>query len=78
MKYNLEKDQHPGNKHNTVDDVQNIINMISTSHPFLKEFMQTSGKPPNLICFSEHQLKHFSSAVKTSVICVDRTFNLGP
>ena len=78
MKYNLEKDQHPGNKKNTADDVQNVMNMISTSHPFLKEIVQTSGKPPNLICYTEHQLKHFSSAVKTSVIGVDRTFNLGP
>ena len=78
MKYNLEKDQHPGNKKNNADDVQNVMNMISTSHPFLKEIVQTSGKPPNLICYTEHQLKHFSSAVKTSVIGVDRTFNLGP
>ena len=78
MKYNLEKDQNPGNKKNTADDVQNVMNMISTSHPFFKEIVQTSGKPPNLICYTEHQLKHFSSAVKTSVIGVDRTFNLGP
>ena len=69
------------NKMNTADNVQNVMNIISTSHPFLKEIVQTSGKPPNLICYTEHQLKHFSSAVKTSVIGligVDRTFNLGP
>ena len=52
MKYNLEKDQHPGNKKNTADDVQNVMNMISTSHPFLKEIVQTSGKPPDSILYN--------------------------
>ena len=78
MKYNLDKAQNPGNKQNAADDIINVINMISISHPFLKEIVQTNGKLPNLICYTENQLKHFSSALKTSVIGVDRTFNLGP
>ena len=78
MKYNLDKAKNPGNKQNAADDIINVINMISTSHPFLKEIVQTNGKPPNLICYTENQLKHFSSALKTSVIGVDRTFNLRP
>ena len=45
---------------------------------FLKEIVQTTGKPPNLICYTDFQLKHFSSAAKKFVIGVDRTFNLGP
>lgn len=78
MKYNLDKAKDPGNKQNAADDIINDINMIRTSHPFLKEIVQTTGKPPNLICYTENQLKHFLSALKTSVIGVDRTFNLRP
>ena len=32
---------------------------------------------PNVICYTDYQMKHFSSDCKTSVIGVDRTFNLG-
>jgi hypothetical protein len=40
-------EQNPGNKENVADDMQSIINMNSAKHPFLKEIIQASGKPPN-------------------------------
>ena len=49
---------------------------MSKSHPFLKEIVQSAGKPPNVICYTDYQMKHFSSACKTSIIGVDWTFNL--
>jgi hypothetical protein len=51
--------------------------MLSKSHPFLKEIVQSAGKLPNVICYTDYQMKHLSSACKTSVVSVDRTFNLG-
>jgi hypothetical protein len=51
--------------------------MLSKSHPFLKEIVQSAGKLPNVICYTDYQMKHFSSACKTSVISVNKTFNLG-
>ena len=40
--------------------------------------MQLAGKPPNLICYTDNQLKHLAKASKTSVIGIDKTFDLGP
>ena len=57
--------------------MQNVINRLSNLHPFLKEIIQCAGKPPNVICYTDHQMKHFSSACKTSIVGVDQTFNLG-
>lgn len=80
MKYILNRKQQLDSSYrmNTVDDIQNIINMASTSHPFVREIIQSSGKPPNIICYSDNQLVHFQNACKNSIIGVDRTFNLGP
>ena len=64
LKYNIEKAKNPGNKQNAADDIQSVINMINTSHPFLKEIVQTTGKPPNLICYTDFQLKHFPQQQK--------------
>jgi hypothetical protein len=71
------KEQNPGNKQNVADDMQSIINMNSAEHPFLKEIIQASGKPPNIICYTDFQIRHFVSACRSSIIGVDRTFNLG-
>jgi hypothetical protein len=30
---------NPGNKQNIADDMQNVINMLFNSHPFLKEIV---------------------------------------
>jgi hypothetical protein len=46
-KYMVNKEQNPGNKQKVADDMQGIINMNSAKHPFLKEIIQASGKPPN-------------------------------
>ena len=76
-KYMANKEQNPGNKQNVADDMQSIINMNSAEHPFLKEIIQASGKPPNIICYTDFQIRHFVSACRSSIIGVDRTFILG-
>ena len=78
MKSKLTKDANPGNRQNTADDIQAILNLTSVENPFVREVVQLAGKPPNLICYTDHQLKHLAKACKTSVIGIDRTFNLGP
>jgi hypothetical protein len=77
VKYVISKENAYGNRQKSADDVQNVINMLSKSHPFLKEIVQSAGKLPNVICHTDYQMKHLSSACKTSVISVDKTFNLG-
>ena len=37
-----------------------------------------AGKPPNIICYTDNQLKLLAKASRISVIGIDRTFNLGP
>ena len=76
-KYMANKELNPGNKQNVADDMQSIINMNSAEHPFLKEIIQASGKAPNIICYTDFQIRHFASACRSSIIGVDRTFNLG-
>ena len=48
-KYMANKEQNHENKQKVADDMQGIINMNSAKHPFLKEIIQASGKPPNVI-----------------------------
>ena len=78
MKSKLSKEANPGNRKNVADDIQAILNLTSVENPFVREVVQLAGKPPNLICYTDNQLKHLSKACKTSVIGIDRTFNLGP
>ena len=66
------------NRQNTADDIQAILNLTSVENPFVREVVQFAGKPPNLNCYTDHQLKHLAKACKTFVIGIDRTFNLGP
>jgi hypothetical protein len=40
LKCTVNKEINPGNKQNIADDMQNVINMLSNSHPFLKEIVQ--------------------------------------
>ena len=49
LKYNASKELNPSNKQNVAEDMQSVINMNSAKHPFLKEIIQTSGKPPNVM-----------------------------
>ncbi|CAG2198117.1 unnamed protein product [Mytilus edulis] len=77
VKYHVNNEKNPFNKQNIADDMQTVINMNSAKHPFLKEIVQTTGKPPSVICYTDFQMKHFASACKSSIIGVDRTFNLG-
>jgi hypothetical protein len=72
-----EESQVPGDLRQSEILMHNVINMLSNSHPFLKEIVQCADKPPNVICYTDYQMKHFSSAWKTSIVGVDRTFNLG-
>ena len=74
VKYNLNKEKMSENKQNNADNMQCLITMLSKSHPL--QIIQFSGKPPNVICYTDNQLKHFSAASKSSVIGVDRTFRL--
>ncbi|CAG2209347.1 unnamed protein product [Mytilus edulis] len=77
VKYHVNNEKNPFNKQNIADDMQTVINMNSAKHPFLKEIVQTTGKPPSVICYTDFQMKHFASACKSSIFGVDKTFNLG-
>ena len=71
----------PGtNRKNTADDVQTIMNMLN-HHPFIQEIVQTKGKPPMVILYTDDQLKDIKkfclTSENTSILGVDRTFNLG-
>jgi len=78
LKAKLTKGSNPRNYKNNTDYIQQLISMVSTSHPFLKKVVQSSDKPQNLICYTDHQLKHLKTCCQSSIIGVDRTFNLGP
>ena len=78
MKTRLTKSENPGNHQNVADDIQAILGLTAVENPFVREVVQLAGKPPNLICYTDIQLKHLAKASKTSVIGIDRTFNLGP
>ena len=78
MKTRLTKSENPGNRQNVADDIQAILGLTAVENPFVREVVQSAGKPPNLICYTDIQLKHLAKASKTSVIGIDRTFNLGP
>ncbi len=70
----------PGaNRKNTADDVQTIMNMMN-DHPFIQEIVQIKGKPPMVILYTDDQMKDvtkFCLTGNTSILGVDRTFNLG-
>ena len=51
--YNLLQESTSGNRQNSADDMQNC-NMLSKSHPFLKETVQSAGKPSNVICYTDY------------------------
>ena len=80
MKSKLTKDANSGNRQNTADDIQAVLNLTLVENPFVQEVVQLAAKPPSLICYTDHPLKHLAKACKTSasVIGIDRTFNLGP
>jgi hypothetical protein len=77
MKYKVNRENNPGNRQNNADDIQNILNMATDQNSFIKEIIQLAGKPPNIICYSDNQLKLFKKCMKKSVVGIDRTFNLG-
>ena len=77
LKEKVKRETNPGYQRNTADDIQAVLNMTAVQNPFVREIVQTSGKPPNIICYTDNQLKHVVKASKTSVIGIDRTFNLG-
>ena len=60
VKYAINKENTYGNRQNSADDVQNVINinMLSKSHTFLKEIVQSAWKSPNVICYTDYQMKH--------------------
>jgi hypothetical protein len=66
---------------NNSDDLQHLLSILG-DHPYMQEDIQLKGKPPCIIAYTSDQLqdlKNFCStdAMHTSVIAVDRTFNLG-
>jgi hypothetical protein len=66
---------------NNSDDLQHLLSILG-DHPYMQEDIQLKGKPPCIIAYTSDQLqdlKNFCStdAMHTSVIGVDRTFNLG-
>ena len=65
---------------NVADEVQTLLSDIH-DHPFIKEIIQTKGKPPSVILYLDENLgdiEQFCStnALNPSVLGIDRTFNL--
>jgi hypothetical protein len=81
---NARKQRAPdANRKNNADDVQTIMNMMN-DHNFIQEIVQTKGKPPMVILYTEEQVKDVKNFCVTrkdssmnSILGVDRTFNLG-
>ena len=78
IKEKLQRENNPGHRQNNADDIQAILNLTAVENPFVREIVQLAGKPPNIICYTDNQLKLLAKASRTSVIGIDRTFNLGP
>ena len=77
IKDKITRENNPGHRQNSTDDIQAILNLTTVPNSFVREIVQTAGKPPNSICCTDNRLKHLKKTCKTSVICIDRTFNLG-
>jgi hypothetical protein len=82
---NAHKQRAPdhANRKNNADDVQTIMNMMN-NHPFIQEIVQTKGKPPMVILYTEEQIKDVKKfcvickdTSMNSILGMDRTFNLG-
>ena len=80
MKYaekKKKKQAKVGNSNNVADHIMETASMIN-EHDFVQVMIHSKGKPPSVILYTPHQLEHMLSCVsQTSVIGVDRTFNLG-
>ena len=81
-KYQQKKETKPTNQKsaNNSDDLQHLLSILG-DHSYMQEVIQFKGKPPCIIAYTSDQLqdlKKFCStdAMHTSVIEVDRTFNL--
>ncbi|CAC5373846.1 unnamed protein product [Mytilus coruscus] len=78
--YNKTQISHAA-KANIADEVLQILSMVN-DHDFVKEvvYTQDNSKPPSIICYTSEQIadikKHFQADPST-VLGVDRTFNLG-
>ena len=65
--------------HNVADEVLTVMGQIH-DHPYVQEMVLTKGKQPVTILYSEDQMSDFRRncvGYNSSVIGVDRTFNLG-
>lgn len=81
FKYNELKKIRPQHQKaaNNADDIQTLLSM-QHGHPFIKEIVQLSEKPPSVIVYTDDQLqdiKGFCSSDSQHILGVDRTFNLG-
>ncbi|CAG2244601.1 unnamed protein product [Mytilus edulis] len=81
FKYNEKKRERPHQQKasNNADDIQTLMSM-QHGHPFIKEIVQLSGKPPSVVVYTDEQLldlKKFCSSESKHIIGVDRTFNFG-
>ena len=77
MKFNMNKKENPGNRKNTADDLQTLISLESDGNSFIKEIIHSGAKPPNVICYTDFQIRHLKNSLHSSVIGIDQTFNLG-
>jgi len=70
----------PGNRTNLADDIQTVLNMLQDDN-YVEQVISRKGKPPCVILYLDQQLndvKRFCCGEEaTSVLGVDRTFNLG-
>ena len=43
----------------------------------MKEIIHFGTKPPNVLCYTDFKIRHLKNSLHSSVIGIDRTFNLG-
>ncbi|KAK7469738.1 hypothetical protein BaRGS_00036269 [Batillaria attramentaria] len=84
-KYNMQKNERDNGTHrnNVADDVQALVNSIASGHKYISKIIHTPRSPPCVILQCEEQLCDIanfcaSSAIRPTVLGIDRTFNLGP
>jgi hypothetical protein len=81
-KYQQKKETKPTNQKsaNNSDGLQHLLSILG-DHPYMQEVIQFKGNPPCIIAYTSDQLEDLkklcsTDAMHTSVIEVDRTFNL--
>lgn len=80
IKANARKQKTKQYKCTIADEVLQVLGMLRSEDPYVREVIQTRDNPPNVILYTDEQmedLKSFLGAKSDHVIGMDRTYNLG-